>query len=94
MLKIQTRLKVLGYLQPIDTLSNYYSESVEMAIKQFQQENGLTVDGIIGNISIGVLNQGFDKRAEQILVNLERWRWFPRDLGAHYILVNIANYQL
>ena len=94
LLKIQTRLKSLGYLRPIDTLSNYYSESVEKAIEQFQQENGLMVDGIIGNKSIGVLNQGFDKRAEQILVNLERWRWFPRDLGSHYILINIANFQL
>ncbi|HZJ35712.1 MAG TPA: L,D-transpeptidase family protein [Gillisia sp.] len=94
LLKIQIRLKALGYLRPIDTLSNYYSETVQEAIKQFQQENGLMVDGIIGNKSIGMLNQGFDKRAEQILVNLERWRWFPRDLGSHYILINIANFQL
>jgi murein L,D-transpeptidase YcbB/YkuD len=28
------------------------------------------------------------------LANLERWRWYPRDLGEHYILVNIANYNL
>ena len=94
LLKIQIRLKALGYLRPGDTLSNYYSETVQEAIKQFQQENGLMVDGIIGNRSIGMLNQGFDKRAEQILVNLERWRWFPRDLGSHYILINIANFQL
>ncbi|MCJ7757507.1 MAG: L,D-transpeptidase family protein, partial [Gillisia sp.] len=94
LLKIQIRLKALGYLRPIDTMSNSYSEIVQEAIKQFQLENGLMVDGIIGNRSIGVLNQGFDKRAEQILVNLERWRWFPRDLGSHYILINIANFQL
>lgn len=94
LLQIQTRLKVLGYLLPIDTLSNYYSESLEKAIKQLQQENGLMVDGIIGNKSISLLNKGFDKQYEQILVNLERWRWFPRDLGSHYILVNIANFQL
>jgi len=94
LLKIQIRLKSLGFLRPIDTMSNSYSENVQEAIKQFQLENGLMVDGIIGNTSIGVLNQGFDKRAEQILVNLERWRWFPRDLGSHYILINIANFQL
>lgn len=94
LLKIQSRLKALEYLRPGDTLSNSYSENVQEAIKQFQLENGLMVDGIIGNKSIGVLNQGFDKRAEQILVNLERWRWFPRDLGSHYILINIANFQL
>ena len=94
LLEIQTRLKSLGYLRPVDTLSTFYSEPLQIVIKQFQQENGLMVDGIVGNRSIGVLNQGFDKRHEQILVNLERWRWFPRDLGSHYILVNIANFQL
>jgi murein L,D-transpeptidase YcbB/YkuD len=94
LLKIQIRLKALGYLGSIDTMSNSYPETVQESIKQFQQENGLMVDGIIGNRTIGVLNQGFDKRAEQILVNLERWRWFPRDLGSHYILINIANFQL
>jgi len=94
LLKIQIRLKALGYIRPIDTLSNSYSETVQEAIKNLQMENGLMVDGIIGNKSIGLLNQGFDKRAEQIQVNLERWRWFPRDLGSQYILVNIANFQL
>jgi murein L,D-transpeptidase YcbB/YkuD len=94
LLKIQIRLKALGYIRPIDTLSNSYSETVQEAIKNLQLENGLMVDGIIGNKSIGLLNQGFDKRAEQIQVNLERWRWFPRDLGSQYILVNIANFQL
>jgi murein L,D-transpeptidase YcbB/YkuD len=94
LLKIQIRLKDLGYLGSIDTMSNSYPETVQEAIKQFQQENGLMVDGIIGNRTIAQLNQGFDKRAEQIMVNLERWRWFPRDLGSLYILINIANFQL
>ena len=31
---------------------------------------------------------------EQILMNLERWRWAPRDLGEHYILINVPAYQL
>ncbi len=31
---------------------------------------------------------------EQIEMNLERWRWAPRDLGARYILVNVPAYQL
>lgn len=31
---------------------------------------------------------------DQILMNLERWRWAPRDLGDRYILVNVPAYQL
>jgi murein L,D-transpeptidase YcbB/YkuD len=32
--------------------------------------------------------------AEQIRMNLERWRWAPRDLGDRYVLVNVPSYQL
>ena len=30
----------------------------------------------------------------QIKVNLERWRWLPRDLGMRHLLVNIPEYRL
>ena len=31
---------------------------------------------------------------DQIRMNMERWRWMPRDLGDRYILVNVAAYQM
>lgn len=31
---------------------------------------------------------------DRILINLERWRWAPRDLGERYILVNVPAYML
>ena len=31
---------------------------------------------------------------DRILMNLERWRWAPRDLGDRYILVNVPAYML
>jgi murein L,D-transpeptidase YcbB/YkuD len=33
-------------------------------------------------------------RLEQIRMNLERWRWAPRDFGDRHVLVNIPTYQL
>ena len=33
-------------------------------------------------------------RARQIALNLERWRWLPRDLGRHYVVVNAADAML
>ena len=33
-------------------------------------------------------------RADVIIANMERWRWLPRDLGAHYVIVNIPQYAL
>lgn len=32
--------------------------------------------------------------ADRILMNLERWRWAPRDLGARYVLINVPAYVL
>lgn len=36
--------------------------------------------------------QGMD--TERIRMNLERWRWGPRDLGDRYILINVPSFQL
>ncbi len=92
--QIQGRLKFFGYLKNTDTTGNKYTEEIAEALKTFQAENGIEDDGIIGNNTITFLNKGYDERRDQILVNLERWRWYPRDLGDHFILVNIANYRL
>lgn len=36
-----------------------------------------------------------DLRSQRLLtLNLERWRWLPRELGARYILVNLPAYSL
>jgi len=92
--KIKFRLMVLGYIKDIDPFSNAYTKPVQDAIKQIQLENGLLSDGVIGNSTLKLLNIDHKSRYNQILANLERWRWYPRDLGENYILVNIANYHL
>ena len=35
-----------------------------------------------------------DRDADTIIVNLERWRWVPRDLGKTYVMVNIPDFSL
>jgi murein L,D-transpeptidase YcbB/YkuD len=32
--------------------------------------------------------------ADQVLANLERWRWLPRDLGARHLRVNVAAFHV
>ena len=33
-------------------------------------------------------------RTKQILINMERWRWLPNDLGSFYVTVNIPEFTL
>ena len=92
--EIRKRLDLLGYMQNTDPENTENSEDLQQAIESFQGDNGLQADGIIGDSTIELLNKDYNRRYEQILVNLERWRWYPRDLGDHYVIVNIANFDL
>jgi murein L,D-transpeptidase YcbB/YkuD len=38
--------------------------------------------------------EGNEEAAEKVAMNLERWRWAPRDLGERHILVNVPMYQM
>ncbi|HEX2442645.1 MAG TPA: L,D-transpeptidase family protein [Vicinamibacterales bacterium] len=40
------------------------------------------------------MNEAAGKQVRQIELNLERWRWLPRDLGDRYILVNVPDFEL
>ncbi len=71
-----------------------FDESVDAAVKAFQQSAGLKPDGVIGPATLGRLNAAADDHVDTILVNMERWRWMPEDLGKFYVRVNIPNFNL
>ena len=51
---MQERLKELGYFK--STCTGYYGTITVDAVKDFQQKNGLTVDGIVGSATLKKLN--------------------------------------
>ena len=71
-----------------------FDDTLEMAIKRFQERNGLEVDGEVGSGTLAALNLPSLYYMHKIAVNMERWRWLPRNLGEKYILVNIASFTL
>ena len=71
-----------------------FDDSVDAAVKAFQESAGLKPDGIIGPATLGRLNAAADDHVDTILVNMERWRWMPEDLGNFYVRVNIPNFNL
>ena len=75
-------------------LSTTYDLNTFEAVKKFQERHGLYQDGVIGQNTIEALNFSKKQRIEQVIVNLERWRWFANDFGNHYLLINIPNYSL
>ena len=71
-----------------------YGPELQEAVKRFQRRHGLTDDGAVGPEVIAAMNVPVEKRISQIALNLERWRWLPRDLGSKYVLVNIPEMRL
>ncbi len=69
-----------------------YDSALLAAVKKFQRQNGLDDDGVIGKSTLQCLNYSVDDYIDKILVNLERYRWLPRNLGNQFLLINIPAY--
>ena len=93
--QLRARLKVEEDLGPEDSANNaLFDETVEQAVSRFQYRHGLDVDGIVGPLTLAALNVPAEFRVRQIILNMERWRWLPRDLGSGALVVNIAGFSL
>lgn len=73
-----------------------YDDALASAVKAFQKENGLKASGFLNNATRNALN-GVKKptkagEIQRILVNMERWRWMPRDLGDFYVWDNVPEF--
>jgi murein L,D-transpeptidase YcbB/YkuD len=67
-----------------------YDEALAEAVKRAQRRYGLEPTGALNLATRTALNLPVERRIEQILANMERWRWLPQTLPAHRIQVNIA----
>lgn len=94
MVNIKKRLIYWNDMKPQDTLTKIYDRRTFKAVKRFQLRHGLSADGVIGKGTVAALNFTKLERKQQIIANLERWRWFPRDMGDQYIIINIPGYQM
>ena len=94
---LRTRLEV-----PPDGTADeeMFDETVLEAVKQFQSDHGSNADGVVGPGTRRLMNNPNQRQSKgsvgvrTILLNMERWRWLPHDLGAFYVTVNIPEFAL
>src|SRR3990172_10370589 len=92
---LRTRITISGDLDLPDTKdAAVFDDALESAVRSFQRRHGLEPDGIVGQETLSTLAVPVEDRVRQIVLNMERWRWVPRDLGRRYLLVNIPEYKL
>ncbi|MDD2738546.1 MAG: L,D-transpeptidase family protein [Methylomonas lenta] len=77
-------------LQP----EKFYSKKLQAGVKEFQRQNNLQADGIIGKETAAKLNQSLEQKILQIELAMERLRWLPDDITGPVIIVNIPAFQL
>ena len=72
-----------------------YDAKVAEAVKKFQRANELPVSGNLDSRTIKELNgPPHDRQIDTVISNMERWRWYPRDLGAAHVIVNLPDFSL
>jgi len=85
---------------PVDETK--FDAGVLEAVRQFQIAHRSVPDGMVGAGTRRLLNQqgqrpheaGSPARIRAVLVNMERWRWLPHDLGPFYVMANIPEFML
>ena len=76
-----------------------YDADVAAAVAKFQRERGLPGNGVLNvQTVLALADAGRPARATgveaELIVNMERWRWLPGDLGPDYVLVNVPEFRL
>lgn len=76
-----------------------YDPILEAAVKAFQTDKGIKSNGQLNAKTRTALNrEGDPKKADpkrdvdRIIVNMERWRWLPEDLGPFYVMNNVPEF--
>ncbi len=89
---LRERLAAEGFIAPSsgDADPAFYDNALAEAVSHFQETHGLAVDGVTGKATLAALNVSAAARANQISLNLERWRSLPRMTAPTRIDVNVA----
>lgn len=80
--------------------SQQYDEAVATAVRKFQASANLKATGVLDNATVKAINSPKrDRMIDLVRINMERWRWLPRNLGEPklgnaYVMLNIPDFTL
>jgi L,D-transpeptidase YcbB len=78
----------------------HYDAKVAEAVRKFQEAAELKANGVLDDRTVKAINSPKrDRQIDTVVVNMERWRWLPRQLGASslgnaYVILNIPDFTL
>jgi len=87
---LKNRLCIIKSYSPNDT-SDLFNDTLRIAIKGIRKQFGLPVYNYIDAALIKELNVSVEDRLKQMLINLERMKWMPRQ-PLNFISVNIPEF--
>jgi len=91
---LKRRLFLSGELSALPVRNrDLFDAALEKAVRSFQRAHNLKEDGVAGGETLRLMNIPVRERIGQIRLNMERWRWMPRN-SDRFILVNIPAFSM
>lgn len=90
---IKERLSKLGYYQSYHKLrSPIFDKNLENSIKLYQNSFRLDTTGVVKESTMASINQPLEDLWKKVVLNVERWLWYPKDFGPYHVIINLPAY--
>ena len=93
LLNVKNYLVLSGDLK-YNNKSIEFDDSLVKAVTLFQSRMGLNNQGILGEATTKEMNVPISFRIKQIMINMERLRWFPDEVESNFLIINIPEFKL
>jgi murein L,D-transpeptidase YcbB/YkuD len=91
---LRQRLMAAGDLEGTAGVSDVFDSYVEAGVRRFQARHGLSVDGVVRELTLSALNVPATVRLNQLKTNTARLRLFAGSLGNRVVVCNIPAAQI
>ena len=91
---LKRRMIETGDLPPDTVLTPMFDAPLAVAVEAFRARQGLAPSGVVDPRTREAMNLSLEDEIAEIALNLERWRWMPREFGDRHVFVNLPSYRV